>query len=487
MKLTDEQINILARKVAENLGHKFPDSAAETPRENGSHSKSSTPIYQMEGIFATIDEAVAAAEEAFQRFSAIKLEKRDEIIASIRKDMLENVEPLSREAHGETGLGRVESKIVKNRLVTQKTPGTEDLKSVSWSGDHGLTLVERAPYGVIAAITPTTNPTSTIICNTIGMLAAGNSVVFNVHPNAVRCSCLNIQLLNKAVRKAGGPPNLVTGVSNPTIESAQALMRHPGVKLLVVTGGPGVVKEAMTSGKRAICAGPGNPPVVVDETADIVKAAGDIVFGASLDNNIICTDEKEVFVVDSVADQLLQAMQKQKAFVLTPQQLKKLEKVIFSELRGPRKPGIINKNFIGKNASVILGEIGITVDESVLLAVAEVDVNHPLIWTEQMMPVMPVARVRNADEGIDLSVQAEHGFRHTASMHSKNIEKLSRMARAMNCSIFVKNGPNAAGLGYGGEGYCSFSIASPTGDGLTGPRSFTRERRCTLVDYFRIV
>lgn len=486
MKLTEQQIEIIARRVAENFGQSLPGgSAPESPAVPA--ASATAAIQHRDGIFATIDEAVQAAEAAFQRYSTMTLEQRGAIIAAIRQDMLANAEMLAREAHEETGLGRVESKIIKNRLVTEKTPGIEDLNSVAWSGDHGLTLVERAPYGVIAAITPTTNPTSTIICNTIGMLAAGNSVVFNVHPNATRVSCHNIQLINHAVMRAGGPPNLVTGISQPTIESAQQLMSHKGVRLLVVTGGPAVVKAAMTSGKRAICAGPGNPPVVVDETADIEKAGADIVFGASFDNNVICTDEKEAFVVDSVADQLLRIMQANKAFLLSSAQLSQLEKVIFTEMRGPRKPGVINKKFIGKSAHVILAEIGVKVDAGVPLVVAEVDVDHPLVWTEQMMPVFPVARVRNADEGIELSVKAEHGFRHTASMHSKNIEKLSKMARAMNCSIFVKNGPNAAGLGYGGEGYCSFSIASPTGEGLTGPRSFTRERRCTLVDYFRIV
>ncbi len=486
MKLTPEQIDIIARKVAQNLGQ----SVSPVPVAASGFASSSSdvdPAELRDGIFASVDEAVKAAGVAFQKYSQLPLKKRNEIISSIRREMWENAEMLAQEAHAETGLGRVDSKIVKNRLVTEKTPGTEDLQPISWSGDHGLTIVERAPYGVIAAITPTTNPTSTIICNTIGMLAAGNAVVFNVHPNATKVSCLNIQLLNRAITAVGGPPNLVTGIAKPTIESAQALMRHSGVRLLVVTGGPGVVKEAMSSGKRAICAGPGNPPAVVDETADIEKAAADIVFGASLDNNIICTDEKEVFVVDSVADRFLKAMQANRAYLLTRDQMKQLEGVIFTELRGPRKPGVINKKFIGKNAGYILEQIGIRVDDSVRLAVAEVDIDHPLIWTEQMMPVLPVARVRSADEGIDLAVQAEHGFRHTASMHSKNIEKLSRMARVMNCSIFVKNGPNAAGLGYNGEGYCSFSIASPTGEGLTGPRSFSRERRCTLVDYFRIV
>ncbi|MGH1365858.1 MAG: aldehyde dehydrogenase family protein [Calditrichia bacterium] len=476
MKLTNEQLEIIARQVAANMAGEKP--AAKFPPISG---KSEAPL------FASVDAAVEAAHKAYRQLADLPLAVRDAMITEIRKDMMTEAESLAREAYQETGLGRIDSKIAKNELVTSKTPGTEDLTSRSWSGDNGLTLIERAPFGVIGAITPTTNPTSTIICNSIGMIAAGNSVVFNVHPNSKHVCARTIRLLDKAIVRAGGPANLVTGIAEPTIESAQTLMKHKGVRLLVVTGGPGVVKEAMNSGKRAICAGPGNPPVVVDETADIAKAAKDIVFGASFDNNIICTDEKEVFVVDSVADHLLQAMQANRAYLLSPDQIKQIEKVIFTEQRGPGKPAKMNKKFIGKNAGVILAEIGVQVDENVRLAVAPVDVNHPLVWTEQMMPVLPVARVRSADEGIDLSVKAEHGFRHTASMHSKNIERLSRMARVMDCSIFVKNGPNAAGLGYGGEGYCSFSIASPTGDGLTRPFSFTRERRCTLVDYFRIV
>jgi aldehyde dehydrogenase len=475
MQLNEDQIKQIAQRVAENLKQTSPASTDITK-----------PATREMGIFNTIDEAVNAAAVAFKKLMQLTLEDRARIVASIREEMLLHCETLSKEAHLETGLGRIEDKITKNKLVTNKTPGTEDIRPTAWSGDNGLTLVEHAPYGVIGAITPSTNPTSTIICNTIGMVAAGNSVVFNVHPGAKNVSKLNVNLINRAIVKAGGPANLITCITDPTIETAQELMRHKGVRLLVVTGGPGVVKEAMNSGKRAICAGPGNPPVVIDETADIDKAAKDVVTGASLDNNIICTDEKEVFIVDSVADQFLRAIQKHNAVLLAPGKLKQLERLIFSEIRGPRRHSVITKNYIGKNAGVILSEIGVS-NNSPRLIVVEVDQDHPLIWTEQLMPVMPVCRVRNVDEAINLAIEAEHGYGHTASMHSKNIEKLSRMAREINCSIFVKNGPNVAGLGGGGEGYCSFSIASPTGEGLTRPMSFTRERRCTLVDYFRII
>jgi acyl-CoA reductase-like NAD-dependent aldehyde dehydrogenase len=347
--------------------------------------------------------------------------------------------------------------------------------------------MELAPYGVIGAITPVTNPTSSIICNSIGMIAAGNSVVFNVHPSAKDVSIYNIELLNQAIVAAGGPLNLVTTIANPTIESATELMHHPNVNLLVVTGGAGVVKAAMNSGKRAICAGPGNPPVVVDETADIEQAAKKIVQGASMDNNIICVLEKEVFVVESVADQLIAAFERHNAVILKSHEVEQLEKIIFKETRGQRKQGVINPDYIGKNIQDILMKIGKKVEDNIRLAIAPVDVGHPLIWTEQMLPILPVARVQNVDQAIDIAKEAEHGFRHTAVMYSKNLDNLSRMARVMNCSIFVKNGPSYAGIGHGGEGYTSFTIASPTGEGLTNPRSFTRERRCVLVDHFRII
>jgi acyl-CoA reductase-like NAD-dependent aldehyde dehydrogenase len=434
-------------------------------------------------IYHDLDGAVQAAKAAQQSLMNLSLEKRNEIILSIRKKMLLHAEDLATRAHEETGLGRKEDKIIKNRLVTKKTPGTEFLTPSAQSGDRGLTLTELAPYGVIGAITPVTNPTSTIICNSIGMLAAGNAIVFNVHPSAKNVSLYNIGLLNDAIKESDGPTNLITTIAEPTVESAQQLMRHKDVRLLVVTGGVGVVREAMTSGKRAICAGPGNPPVVVDESADIDQAAKGIISGASLDNNIICVDEKEVFVVASVADQLLAAFTRYDAVVLNPQQISQIEKVIFSENKGPGKPGVMNKDYIGKNAKFILEKIGITVEDRIRLAVAPVPEEHPLVWSEQMMPVLPVVRMPNADSAIDIAIKAEHGFGHTAVMYSKNLDNLSRMAREANCSIFVKNGPSYSGLGHGGEGHCSFSIASPTGEGLTNPRSFSRERRCVLVDH----
>jgi len=439
------------------------------------------------GVFSNLNNAVDASDVAFKEFSKISLETRKKIITNIRKISMEYNEILSKMAHEETGMGRWEDKVLKNELGINKTPGIEDIVPETFTDDHGLTLVERAPYGVIGAITPSTNPVVTIISNAIGMIAAGNTVVFNPHPSAKKVSASLISLLNTAIIEAGGPLNLISCIDEPTIESAKELMTDKKIAILVVTGGPAVVKTAMNSGKKVIAAGPGNPPVVVDETAIITKAAKDIVDGASFDNNVICICEKEVIVVESVATQLIEEMKKNGCYELTGAQIKQITELVISEPGKPGHEGAANKKFVGKNADFIAKGIGLTVPLSTRLLICEVDKNHPLVWTEQLMPVMPIVRVKDVDTAIDLAVECEHGFRHTAMMYSLNIAKLSKMARIMNCSIFIKNGPSYAGLGYGGAGFASFTIASPTGDGVTRARTFTRERRCTLVDYLRII
>ena len=479
----EKRISDIARRVVADLrGGSAPPTAAQPAR-----TPSPAAMPALSGSFPDVNSAVQAARAAFGQLHALSLEHREKLIAAMRQTARENALVLAREAWEETGLGRYEDKIEKNLLVADKTPGTEALRPIAWTGDHGLTLLERAPYGVIGAITPVTNPTSTIICNSIGMIAAGNTVVFNVHPSAKQVSAHTVDILNRAIVRAGGPQNAITTVAEPTIESAQELMRHAGIRLLVVTGGPGVVKVAMASGKKAVCAGPGNPPVVVDETADIEQAAGDIITGASFDNNIVCILEKEILVVASVADRLKEVLKSRGIVEPTSYQTERLMKVILEGDHGPGKHGVVNKKFVGKNPSVILKEIGMSVPDHVRLAITEVDRLHPLVWTEQLMPIMPLVRVSSADEAIDLAKEVEQGMGHTAVMHSKDLDNLSRMAREINTSIFIKNGPSLAGLGYGGEGYTSFSIASPTGEGLTNALTFTRERRCTLVDAFRIV
>lgn len=447
---------------------------AEVVREVA--SRSAAPIAG-DGIFPDMDAAITAADLAWRRYLDCSMKDRARFVKAIRDVALvpEHLEYMARCAVEETGMGNVPDKIAKNRAAAELTPGTEDLVTEAWSGDDGLTTIEISPFGVIGAITPTTNPTETIINNAIGMLAAGNSVVFSPHPRATKISQWLVRTLNEALVAAGAPPNLIVTVAEPSIENTNAMMSHKLVRLLVATGGPGIVKAVLSSGKKAIGAGAGNPPALVDATANIEKAAKDIVAGASFDNNLPCTSEKEVLAVASITDLLKFEMLKHGAYELRDAaEIEKLQALVVDG----RHPVT---NWVGKDASEILHAIGIEPPAGVRLIIAEVPFEHPFVRVELMMPILPIVRVKDLEEGMDLAVIAEHGNRHTAMMHSTDVNALTRMAKRIQTTIFVKNGPSFAGIGIGGEGYCTFTIAGPTGEGLTSTRTFARRRRCVLV------
>ena len=442
------------------------------------------------GLFDRLEDAVQAAEAAQKKISTVAM--RDKIIAAIRKAGLENAKAFAEIAHNETGMGRVSDKIAKNILVCERTPGTECLSPMAISGDMGLTLIENAPWGVIASVTPSTNPTATVINNAISMIAGGNSVIFAPHPNAKRASQTAIQVLNKAIIEATGVANLLVAVKEPTIEVAQELFSHPRIKLLVVTGGEAVVAQARkVATMRLIAAGAGNPPVVVDETANIARAARSIYDGASFDNNIICADEKEIIAVDSIADQLKAEMKAIGAVEISLEQADAVARVVlrnYPQVEGGKAPNP-NPKWVGRDAALIAKAAGIDVPDSCRLLIVDVkrDINHVFARVEQLMPVIPLLRAANVDEAIEWALILERGLSHTAGMHSRNIDNMDKMARAMNTSLFVKNGPHLAALGAGGEGWTTMTISTPTGEGVTCARSFVRLRRCCVVDNFRIV
>jgi len=476
MNLDEAQIRSVVENVVRSLG---PQEAPAIIQSNGSVPGGD------DGIFETLDDAIRAAKTAQRDLESLSLDARRDIIASLRSTSLEHARGIAQQTRDETGMGRVPHKIQKFEVVARETPGVEDLQQTAWSGDHGLTVVEMAPFGVVAAVTPSTHPVPTTVNNAISLISAGNSVVFAPHPSAKNISALGIQILNRSIVAAGGPPNLLVAVREPTIETAQALFTHEDVDLLLVTGGGGVVKAAMQAPKRAICAGPGNPPVVVDETADLAKAAADTIQGGAFDNNILCIGEKEVFVVESVASTFKSELLKNNVVELDRGQIEQLSKAAFpADARGN---WTMNREFVGRNARVLAEAVGLSISDDVDMLIGEVDYGHPFVMREQMMPFLPIVRVPDVNTGIDMAVEAEHGYRHTAVMHSKNVESMTTMARKCRCTLFIKNGPSTAGLGAGGEGYTSFSIATPTGEGVTSARTFTRQRRCTLVDYFRIV
>ncbi|GGE61134.1 aldehyde dehydrogenase [Streptosporangium jomthongense] len=465
MQMDAQQIESIVRRVIEQL---------HAPQRDG----------ESYGVFKTLDDAVAAAQAAHKKLRSMA--QREAIIKAIRRSGGEHIRELSELAVQETGFGRVDDKIRKHQLVLDKTPGIEAVVPMAVTGDHGLSLVENAPWGAIASVTPSTNPSATILNNAISMIAGGNSVVFSPHPAAKAVSQRTIQLINRASVSAGGPANLVTCVEDPTIEAATRLFSFPGINLLTITGGEAVVNAARkVTDKRLIAAGPGNPPVVVDETADIERAAISIVQGASFDNNIVCVDEKEIVAVESIATKLKESMCRHGAAEISADQADAVARLVLAGYPGPNprpKP-----EWVGRDAEKIAAAAGFSVPAGTRLLVTETARDHAFATTEMMLPVISLIRVKDADQAIDWAVELEAGNRHTAAMHSRNIDNLSRMALEINCSLFVKNGPCLAGLGAGGEGWTSMTISTPTGEGVTNASTFVRKRRCTLVDSFRIV
>ncbi len=481
-EITKEQVESIVRQVIGRMeGNAAPQAAYSSTHYGGR---------AFTGIFSDMHQAIEAVQAAYKAVRAMSVAERETIITEIRKLCREEAPIMAQLGVDETGMGKVEHKRLKHILVANKTPGTEDITSYAKTGDNGLTLVEMAPFGVVGAITPSTNPSETVICNSIGMIAAGNGVVFNPHPHAIATSNYAVDLVNRASKAAGGPEILVASMDKPTMESAAVMQSHPLVRLLVCTGGPGVVRAVLSSGKKAIGAGAGNPPVIVDDTADIAKAGKDIIDGCTFDNNLPCIAEKEVFAFSNIKDALIDAMKRNGAYMITAQQADALAKIVLVDKEN-KKTGkiskIVNRECVGRDADVILRKIGVQVGKEVRCIICETDFDHPFVQHELMMPILPIVSVRNIDEAIELAVKAEHGNRHTAHMHSKNIDHLSRFAQAVETTIFVKNAPSYAGIGFGGEGHTTFTIAGPTGEGITSARSFTRLRRCVMADSFRII
>jgi len=430
---------------------------------------------QLLGVFEDMNEAVNAAKKAQTVMQKLSMDCREKIISNIRKKTIENAEVMAIMAVEETKMGNVGHKTLKHQLLAEKTPGTEDITTIAWSGDRGLTLIEMGPFGVIGAITPCTNPSETIICNTIGMIAGGNTVVFNPHPGAIKVSNFAINLVNEASIEVGGPINIAVSIKKPTLATSDIMIKHKDIPLIVATGGPGVVTTILSSGKRGIGAGAGNPPVLVDETADIKKAAMDIVNGCTFDNNLPCIAEKEIVAVDKIVDELIFYLIENGCYVISKEEQDKLHAVVLKDNK-------LNRNCVGKDARTLLSMIGINAPENIRCIIFEGEKEHPLIDEELMMPILGIVRAKDIDDAIEKAVWLEHGNRHSAHMHSKNVDNLTRFGKAIDTAIFVKNAPSYAALGYGGEGFCTFTIASRTGEGLTSARTFTKQRRCVMSD-----
>ena len=464
-EVNQQQIEEIVAQVIRNLQSdgQIPSSA---PASASSGSRS--------GIYPTVDTAVAAAKDAQAAFVKLGFTKRKEIIEAIRQVSRENAKRLADLAVEDTKMGNAAHKLMKNEGGANLSPGVEDLQSEATTGDTGTLIVEYIPFGVINSITPTTNPTSTVINHAIIMLAAGNSVVFSPHPNAEECTQETMHVINEAIVKAGGPPNLLTAVANATLRTATELMKHPDIAMLVATGGGSVVRAALSNGKKAIAAGPGNPPAIIDETADVRKAAKDVIDGTSFDNNLLCIGEKALFVVESVANEAVSTLENNGGYLVGASELKALEDVVI-------KDGDVNRDYIGKDATAILEAAEIRAPANTVAVVAEVAADHIFVIDEFLMPLLPVVRVRDFDEAVKGAVAADGGRGHTAMLHTNNTARITQYVQAINCNVVVVNAPSYACAGLGGEGFLAMTIAGPTGEGFTRPHTFTQQRRLTIA------
>jgi len=477
MSFDEKVVNKIVERVVERLGEQGLENTAKDDRPQ--EQRGSTV-----GVFKDMEACIQAANAAQKKLLAQPLAVRRKIIRVIRDTGQANAQAYGRMEFEETGLGKPQDNVAKVQSSCE-VPGMEDLAPEVYAGDKGVTIIERLPVGVIASVNPITNGSPTIIFNAIMMISGGNTVVVNPHPQTKQVSAKVIRDLNQVIVDAGGPPNCICCLEEPSVPSAQQLMTHPGVAMIAVTGGHGVVDFATKTGKRVIAGGPGNPPVVVDETADLNRAAKSIINGAAFSNCTACASEKEIFVVDSVADQLKDRLKKYGAYEITANQSKELLEHIFKEINGPGEPGVINMEYIGKSPQRILKSIGVKVGSEVQIVILETDKDHPLVWTEQIMPVLPVVRCPDVDQAIEWALAAEQNMGHTMAIHSNSLANIRKMASRARCASFIKNEAcGLGGVGVTGEGFISFHIAT-NGEGHTRPRMFTQIRRCVMTDDLR--
>jgi aldehyde dehydrogenase len=442
------------------------------------------------GVFDDASSAARAARGGFEQLKKKGWAGRAKVIEIVKKMCAENADRWGKIEFDETKIGRLDHKIAKLHGIGNVL-GTEFLTPFGMSGDAGITMEEFAPWGVIGSITPVTHSIPTISGNIVNMVAAGNAVVFNPHPGGAACAALAINEFNQAIKAELGIENLICTIEKPSIDSFNELCASGDINLLCITGGPGVVDAAMKAGKRAICAGPGNPPVVVDDchALDFDKVAKDIILGGGFDNNLLCIGEKQILAVGDSYKKTLDALQRNGAVLLNKTQLEAIKKEVFDfkDGQGGCSHAVLNREYVGADSWKLAKIAGLNVDPKTPMLIAETAEDDLFVVEEQMMPLLPIVRAGCFNDAVRIAKDSEHGYKHSAMVHTMNVANMTKMGQAMDTTLYVKNGPCVAGLGMGGEGYISFSIATTTGEGITTPKTFTRFRRCALVDQLNII
>ena len=402
---------------------------------------------QIENPQAEIDVLVNKAEKALKSFIEMDQEQVDNIVHAMALAGLEHHRELARLAVDETGRGVYEDKIIKNIFATEYIWNSiKDEKTVGVVEDNELEgYVEVAePVGIVAGVTPVTNPTSTTMFKALICVKARNPIIFGFHPSAQKSSSAAARILRDAAVAAGAPDDCIQWIEHPSIAATTALMNHPKVSLILATGGSGMVRSAYSCGKPALGVGPGNAPCYIESSANVPRACTDLMMSKTFDNGMICASEQAVVVDKAVAAQFEAFMKDNGCYFLN----KKETELVSNYVINPEK-GALNPDVVGKTAFWIAANAGVKVPENTKILIAKlagVGPKYPLS-KEKLSPVLAYYTVENSEEGFDLcrKILEMGGLGHTAIIHSTNSELITKFGQAMKVGRIISNAPSAQG------------------------------------------
>ncbi|MGX4668449.1 acetaldehyde dehydrogenase (acetylating) [Cerasibacillus sp. JNUCC 74] len=427
-------------------------------------AKESVREYEVESL-------IHKAKQAQQIYASFTQEQVDEIVKSVATVLTEAAEDLAIKAHTETGFGNVKDKTTKNLFASQQV--YESIKDEPTVGiihrDEVSKVIEvGVPMGVIAALVPVTNPTSTVIFKALIALKTRNAIVLSPHPNAVNCIVEAARLVEETAVNAGAPRGLVQVIETPTLEGTQALMKHEDTALILATGGGQMVKAAYSSGNPAIGVGPGNGPAFIEESADIEAAIDKIITSKTFDNGTICASEQSIVVEKSIKDQVVNELRKRRAYFMNKEESEQVAKFIM------RENGTMNPQIVGKPVTEVAKLCGIIVPADTTVLISEqTTIGHDNPYSrEKLTPILAMYTVNDWDEGVTTcnAILENEGAGHTAILHTSDDQLVEDFGLRTKASRILINTPGT----FGGIGYSTNLAPSLTlGCGAIGGSSIT--------------
>lgn len=398
-------------------------------------------------VNAMIDQLVANAQKALEEYMKLDQEQVDKIVHAMALAGLDNHMPLAKLAYEETGRGVMEDKIIKNMFASEyiwhdikyaKTVGIVDENDM-----EGYVEVAE-PVGVVAGVTPVTNPTSTTIFKSMICAKSRDPIIFGFHPSAQKCSAEAAKIVRDAAIAAGAPENCIQWIETPSIEATNALMNHPGVALVLATGGAGMVKAAYSTGKPALGVGPGNVPCYIEKSANLERACTDLMLSKTFDNGMICASEQAVIVDECLADDFERIMKENNCYFLNKEETKKVSDYVIN----PQKQAV-NSAVVGKPASWIAEQAGVKVPNKTKILIAllpDVGPEYPLS-REKLSPVLAYFKVKDWHQGFEYAQKMLNlgGLGHSAVIHSTNNDLITLYGETMKVGRVISNSPSSQG------------------------------------------